>query len=397
MRGSHSLDTPAAAAPSGCVTDNCSHSYLQSRTQVAASEVSAAMGALLRLAVIGVLLAALGERLVKFSRRVQFSREIDPIELPNCQLIKGIEYGSEDIAILPNGLAFITSGLKFPGLMSFAPERPGEIFLLDLNDETLRPSTLRISKGFDLSTFSPHGISTYIDEEDDSVYLFVVNHPHYKSTVEIFKYEEEENVLVHMKTIKHSALHNVNNIVPVGPESFYATIDFYFSDVIMRLVEMIFGLTLSNVVYYSPGEVREVAAGFYSANGIAMSTDQKYIYVADFTGRTVNVFEKYANWSLSPVKVVELETLPDNLFMDPVTGDVWTGGHPNLMKVFRYDPKDLPGSEIVRIQNILSDNPIVTTVYANDGSVIQGSSCAAVYENKLFMGTVFHKALCCQL
>ncbi|CAJ0963189.1 unnamed protein product [Ranitomeya imitator] len=231
----------------------------------------------------------------------------------------------------------------------------------------------------------------------DSVYLFVVNHPHYKSTVEIFKFAEEENVLVHVKTIKHSALHNVNNIVPVGPESFYATNDYYFSDFIMRHVEMVFGLTLTNVVYYSPGEVREVAAGFYQANGIAMSADQKYIYVADLTGRTVNVFEKHANWSLSPVKVVELETLLDNLSVDPVTGDVWTGGHPNGMKLFYYDPKDLPGSEIVRIQNILSDNPIVTTVYANDGSVIQGSSCASVYGNKLFIGTIFHKALCCQL
>ncbi|XP_069585473.1 serum paraoxonase/arylesterase 2-like isoform X2 [Ranitomeya imitator] len=288
------------------------------------------MGALLKLAVIGVLLAALGERLVKFSRRVQFFREIDPIELPNCQFIKGIEYGSEDIALLPNGLAFISSGLKFPGLVSFAPEKPGEIFLLDLNDEELRPSTLRISKGFDLSTFSPHGISAYIDEEDDSVYLFVVNHPHYKTTIEIFKFAEEENVLVHMKTIKHSALH-------------------------------------------------------------------KYIYVADITGRTFNVFEKHANWSLSPVKVVELETLLDNLSVDPVTEDIWIGGHPNLKKLFRYDPKDLPGSEIVRIQNILSDNPIVTTVYANDGSVIQASACAAVYGNKLFIGTIFHKALWCQL
>ncbi|XP_069585477.1 serum paraoxonase/arylesterase 2-like isoform X1 [Ranitomeya imitator] len=397
MRRSHTGQSPAAAAPSRCVTDNCSHSYLQSRTQVTASEISAAMGALLKLAVIGVLLAALGERLVKFSRRVQFFREIDPLELPNCQFIKGIEYGSEDIALLPNGLAFISSGLKFPGIVSFAPEKPGEIFLLDLNDEELRPSTLRISKGFDLSTFSPHGISAYIDEEDDSVYLFVVNHPHYKSTVEIFKFAEEENVLVHLKTIKHSALHNVNDIVAVGPESFYATNDFYFSDFIMRLIEMVFGLRLTNVVYYSPGEVREVAAGFYNADGIAMSADQKYIYVADLTGRTFNVFEKHANWSLSPVKVVELETLLDNLSVDPVTEDIWIGGHPNLKKVFRYDPKDLPGSEIVRIQNILSDKPIVTTVYANDGSVIQASACAAVYGNKLFIGTIFHKALCCQL
>ncbi|CAJ0963193.1 unnamed protein product, partial [Ranitomeya imitator] len=97
----------------------------------------------------------------------------------------------------------------------------------------------------------------------DSVYLFVVNHPHYKSTVEIFKFAEEENVLVHVKPLntQRCTSTDVNNIVPVGPESFYATNDYYFSDFIMRHVEMVFGLTLTNVVYYSPGEVREVAAG----------------------------------------------------------------------------------------------------------------------------------------
>ncbi|XP_075684876.1 serum paraoxonase/arylesterase 2-like [Rhinoderma darwinii] len=355
------------------------------------------MGALLKLTIIGVLLAALGERLLQFSHRANLFREIEPVDLPNCQLLKGIEYGSEDIEILPNGLAFISSGLKYPGLVAFAPEKPGEIFLLDLNDEKLRPSSLRISKGFDLSTFNPHGISTYIDEKDDSVYLFVVNHPHHKSTVEIFRFAEEENVLVYLKTIKHPALHSVNDVVAVGPESFYATNDYYFTDFIMRYVELFIGLTWTNVVYYSPGEVRQVATGFYSANGIAMSSDQKYIYVADVTGHTVNVFEKHANWSLSPVKVVQLETLLDNLSVDPVTGDVWTGAHPNGFKLVNYNTKDVPWSEIIRIQNIHSDNPIVTTVYANNGSVIQASTCAVVYDNKLLVGTVFHKALYCQL
>ncbi|KAM3928179.1 serum paraoxonase/arylesterase 2-like [Leptodactylus fuscus] len=355
------------------------------------------MGALLKLTIIGVLLAALGERMVQFSRRTNLFREIEQVDLPNCRLLKGIEYGSEDIEILPNGLAFISSGLKYPGIISFAPENPGEIFLLDLNDEKLRPMSLRISKGFDLSTFNPHGISTYIDEQDDSVYLFVVNHPHYKSTVEIFKFAEEENVLLHLKTIKHSALHNVNDVVAVGPESFYATNDYYFSDFVMRHVEMFFGLQWTNVVYYSPGEVRQVASGFYSANGMAMSTDEKYIYVADVTGHTITVFEKHANWSLSLVKVVQLETLLDNLSVDPLTGDVWTGAHPNGFKVFAYNSKDVPGSEILRIQNIHSDNPIVTTVYANNGSVLQASTCAAVYENKLLVGTIFHKALYCEL
>ncbi|KAG8547938.1 hypothetical protein GDO81_027082 [Engystomops pustulosus] len=67
------------------------------------------MGALLKLTIIGVLLAALGERLVQFSHRINLFREIAPVDLPNCQLLKGIEYGAEDIEILPNGLAFISS------------------------------------------------------------------------------------------------------------------------------------------------------------------------------------------------------------------------------------------------------------------------------------------------
>ncbi|XP_018416267.1 PREDICTED: serum paraoxonase/arylesterase 2-like [Nanorana parkeri] len=356
------------------------------------------MGKLLKITLIGVALALLGERIAHFMHRNVMFREIEPVELPNCQLLNGIEYGSEDIEILPNGLAFISSGLKYPGMFSFAPNRPGEIFLLDLNDEHLRPSSLRISRGFDLSSFSPHGLSIYIDENDDTVYLFVVNHPHIsKSTVEIFKFVEDENVLVHLKTIKHAALYSVNDIVAVGPESFYATNDHYVTDFILRFVEMLVGLRWTNVVYYSPSDVREVATGFYSANGIAMSNDKRFIYVADVTGKTINVLEKHANWSLSPVKVLQLEALLDNLSVDPITGDIWTGAHPNGLKLFKYSAEDPPGSEVIRVQNIHSDNPVVTTVYANDGSVLQGSTCANVWEKNLLVGTVFHKALHCKL
>nr|DBA25258.1 TPA: hypothetical protein GDO54_012808 [Pyxicephalus adspersus] len=283
-------------------------------------------------------------------------------------------------------------------MFSFAPNRPGEIFLLDLNDKKLRPSSLRISRGFDVSTFSPHGLSIYIDESGDTVYLFVVNHPHIsKSTVEIFKFDDDENVLVHLKTIKHASLHSVNDVVAVGPESFYATNDHYFNDFFLRSVGMFLGLRWTNVMYYSPSDVREVATGFYSANGMAMSTDKRFIYVADVSGKTINVFEKHANWSLSPVKVVQMETLLDNLSVDPVTGDIWTAAHPNGFKVFMYNAEDPPGSEVIRVQNIHSDNPVVTTIYANNGSVLQASTCAVIWEGNLLVGTIFHKALHCKL
>ncbi|XP_019329485.1 PREDICTED: serum paraoxonase/arylesterase 2 [Aptenodytes forsteri] len=328
--------------------------------------------------------------------RLNASREIAPVTLPNCRLIKGIETGSEDIDILPNGLAFISSGLKYPGIKSLAPDKAGEIFLMDLNEDNPRAVELRISRGFDLASFNPHGISTYVDR-DNTVYLFVVNHPHQKSTVELFKFLEDDNSLVHLKTIRHDLLTSVNDIVAMGPDSFYATNDHYFSDFILMFLEMFLGLTWSNVVYYSPKEVKEVAAGFYSANGINTSPNRKYIYVADVFDHNVHVMEKHANWNLTHVKTLQLDTLVDNLSIDPHTGDIWIGCHPNGMKLFYNDPENLPASEVLCIQNILSEEPAVMRIYADNGSVLQGSSVASVYKGKLLIGTVFHRALYCEL
>ncbi|KAM3928180.1 serum paraoxonase/arylesterase 2-like [Leptodactylus fuscus] len=352
------------------------------------------MGRLLKITLVGALLALLGERIVNFCYRSRIFTEVEvEVNLPNCQYFKGIEAGSEDIEVLPNGLAFFSAGLKFPGIES---DKPGEILLLDLNSGSVSPSPLRISKGFDSSSFNPHGISTYIDKKDGAVYLFVVNHPQLQSIIEIFKFVEEENSLIHLKSIKHQLLNSVNDIVAVGPESFYATNDFYFSDSPMKVVEFFLGLSWTGVVYYSPGDVRHVVTGFYSGNGITISHDKKYIYAADLTAQTINVFKKNKDWSLSPIKSVYVDTLVDNLSVDPVTGDIWTGGHPNIFKISKNNPEDPPGAEVVRVQNIHSDHPIVTKVYVNNGSVIQGSSCASVYKGQLLIGTVFHRALLCQ-
>lgn len=47
---------------------------------------------------------------------------------------------------------------------SFAPDEPGQIFLMDLNEQNPRAQALTISDGFDKTSFNPHGISTFIDK-----------------------------------------------------------------------------------------------------------------------------------------------------------------------------------------------------------------------------------------
>lgn len=53
--------------------------------------------------------------------------------------------------------------------------------------------------------------------------------------------------------------------------------------------------------------------------------------------------------------------------------------------------------QIIQIKNIHSERPVVSQEYVDDGRVLMASSVAAPYEGKLLIGTVFHKALCCDL
>ncbi|KAM6152207.1 serum paraoxonase/lactonase 3 [Erethizon dorsatum] len=354
------------------------------------------MGKLAALTLLGVSLAFLGQRFVAIREKMNASREVEPVEPQNCHLIEELENGSEDIDILPTGLAFISSGLKYPGMPNFAPDEPGKIFLMDLNEQTPRAQALKISDGFDKALFNPHGISTFINK-DGTVYLYVVSHPHMESTVEIFKFEEQQRALIHLKTIKHELLKSLNDIVVVGPEQFYATRDHYFTNIFLTYLEMFLDLHWTYVAFYSPSEIKVVAKGFSSANGITISVDQKYIYVADVADKNIHVMEKHENWDLTERKVIQLGTFVDNLSVDPTTGDILAGCHPNAMKLLNYNPEDPPGSEVLRIQNVLSDKPRVSTVYANNGSVLQGSSVAFTYHGKILIGTVFHRALYCVL
>ncbi|XP_051261572.1 serum paraoxonase/arylesterase 2 [Dicentrarchus labrax] len=346
--------------------------------------------------IVAALSALLGERVVNFRKRTLASNELVQNHLPNCVALKNLDYGSEDITILRNGLAFISTGLKYPGMP--VSDVAAKIFTLDMQNPRMKPVELRMPRNFDLESFNPHGISVYTDPSDDTIYLFVVNHPDQKSQVELFKFDEDNLSLAYLKTIKHELLHSVNDIVAVGVESFYATNDHYFTHEILKwFVEALLAQPWTNVVYYSPEEVKVVSEGYYSANGINISPDKRHIYVVDLFDHNVHVLERKEDNTLVSVKSVAVGSLCDNVEVEPETGDLWLGCHPNGWKLFMFDLKDPPGSEVIHIQNIHSDQPVVTQVYADNGDVIMGSSVAATYGGKLLIGTVFHKAVCCDL
>ncbi|TSL40944.1 Serum paraoxonase/arylesterase 2 [Bagarius yarrelli] len=273
-------------------------------------------------------------------------------------------FGAEDITILDDRLAFISTGLKYPGMTRYT-DGPGKIYVLNL-PSIADPTELQIKGDFDAASFGPHGISIYTDEKDGSRYLFVVNHPHENSQIEIFQYIEEENTLLHLKTIKHKLLHNVNDIVAVGVENFFATNDHYFTNEPLKLLEALFSLHWCNVVYYSPEVVQVVAGGFFGANGVNMSPDKKHLYVSDLMNHRIVVLNIQKDNTLSRVKEVDVGSLCDNIEVERKTGDLWMGCHPNGGKVFLNDLNDPPGSEVIRIQHIHTEEPVVTLLCVND-------------------------------
>uniref|UniRef100_A0A1A7XMY5 Paraoxonase n=2 Tax=Iconisemion striatum TaxID=60296 RepID=A0A1A7XMY5_9TELE len=351
----------------------------------------AAMKKLLISALVAALAAYFGHGFLKVKKMILINREL-PMKHLNCHYLKNIEFGAEDITILRDGLAFLSTGLKYPGMPSFSDE-PGKMYVLDLLHPKPNPVELQIKGELDLDSFNPHGISVYTDEADDSVYLLVVNHPKSKSQVEIFRFVEDET-LVHLKTITHPLLHSVNDIVAVGPEHFYATNDHYFHSDMLHFLTIFLGLSLCDVVYYSPEEVRVAADGIQSGNGINISPDKRFIYVSDILDHDVDVFERQDGEHLVYIKSVAVGSLCDNIEVDHRTGDLWLGCHPNPLKLTNFVPTDPPGSEVLRIKNIHSDQPVVTLEYGDDGHELVASSVAAPYDGKLLIGTVFHKALC---
>lgn len=71
-------------------------------------------------------------------------------------------------------------------------------------------------------------------------------------------------------------LSSVNDIVAVGVDTFYATNDHYFTHEILKgLVEPLLAQPWTNVVYYSPEEVKVVSERYYLANGINISPDKR--------------------------------------------------------------------------------------------------------------------------
>ncbi|KAI0238046.1 Serum paraoxonase/arylesterase 1 [Lamellibrachia satsuma] len=307
-----------------------------------------------------------------------------------CGYVPGVDKGAEDIQMLPNGLAFITSGL--------VPQNRGNILLFDFKKPRRGAHALDIVGELDRSTFSPLGLSIWRDKKSKVIYLFVANVRLVKNgMVEKFRFDEKSRKLYHLRTYRDPTIMRPDDIVATGEDSFYFTNYYKFN----HDEELLRRLSLGSVGFYDGTRGCIVLVGRMIPNGINISPDGKYVYLAETAGQRVSVYIRESDNTLTLKQVVPLGTNLDNINVDAVTGNLWVAAHPDAQLLINHMPwphTPFAPSQVLRLT--LSEDSTVTDiaeVYYNDGRQLSASSIAVRYRRYLLVGSVFTKLLLCEV
>jgi len=319
-----------------------------------------------------------------------FEGNIQKLELPIA--------GPEDITIdAQTGLAFISVddrrvNNKNPATLD------GAILLMDLSDSI---HSLKNITPLGFQDFHPHGISLWT-EPDGRQFLFVVNHRQksWEQVIERFAWRNDS--LIHLESIIDANLMtSPNDVTAVGERSFYVTNDHAYSKSgINRTLEDYLQRAISYVNYYDGASFRKVATGIAYANGINRSADLRQVYVAACTGRKVLIYDRNTtNGELTLEQEIDVNTGVDNIELDE-NGSLWIGSHPQLLKFVAHaaDPAKFSPSQVIKLSKDKDGKYQLEEIFLNDGSSYSGSTVAAVYKDKILIGSVFEKTfLVCTL
>lgn len=299
--------------------------------------------------------------------------------------------GAEDMALEHRtGLVFISSDDR-RSVMEGNPKQ-GAIFLLNLNSPSHRLFNLTRDFG---NEFHPHGISL-VTNAIGRKRLFVVNHRHDGQFIEVFDYEND--LLQHVRSISGALLNSPNDVVGVDFERFYVTNDHGNRSAFGRKLEDYLRLSRANVLFYDGQNFSVAAGGIKYANGINVSRDGQYIYVAATTDGKILVYSREeGSGSLMFRYDIDLHSGVDNIDVDP-QGNLWVAAHPKLLTFVAHskNPKLLSPSQVFHIVFTGVSSYEVNEVLLDDGSHLSGSSVAVKHKNNLFVGSVFddHVLVC---
>mgnify|MGYP001569633950 CR=1 FL=1 len=313
---------------------------------------------------------------------------IKPKLIDECRAVT-VFPGTEDVTIDPElGIAFVSADDR-RATFAGAPVQGGVYALrLDGSDRVSKVSPDSFGE------FHPHGLSLWRGE-DGRKRLFVINHSGRDGDkVEIFDVGTG-GALMHVDSVSFPEMTSPNDVLGVGPRSFYVTNDQGVKEGFLSKVEAWMALPLASLAYFDGQNGKIAARGLAYANGVNMSADGKEVYVTAFLGRQVVVYDRdAASGALTRRKSIRVNTGPDNVEVAS-DGAMWIGGHPKVFDFLEHvkDPSHVAPSHVIRV------NPVSGTVedmLFDASGKINASSVGAVWDDTLIVGSVFddHVMVC---
>ncbi|GFS08590.1 serum paraoxonase/arylesterase 2 [Elysia marginata] len=330
-----------------------------------------------------------------------------------CKKVKGARYGSEDMAWTREGLVFVTTGLSTPAVEKhlLATGTHGEIQLFDFQNPTSGVVNLKIehSKDLNLTKTRFHGITLQEDKTKGEHILYVLNHPSGEDSelIEKFKFSPSTRQLSHLKTIELDNSFFFNNIVALSEDQFFITNFAYMpsKSVFFHALVNLFHVSLGSLHFYNGTSSTAVTPRLLTPNGVALSPDQRHVYVAATMEQSVYVYYRDSSTNtLSLVQKVYLGIKGDNLNLTPEGDALLLGAIPVFYKMvihlmWALSPDCISPSSVLRIPlgaDGLVQESDITELFYDPGDLISGSSTAATYKDQLLIGSVANSLVHCQ-
>lgn len=304
------------------------------------------------------------------------------------KIIKEIPiWGAEDISVSHLDSFALISATK---RIVYPPKEQefGGLYLMELKSGNFNVKPLTSSFN---QSFAPHGISMI--KTDNSYKIMAINHSLQGNSIEVFNLVGDS--LTHIKSLRDKTMVSPNDLVMVDKNKFYFTNDHKYTKGIGRFFEEYGGLAISNVIYFDGENYQQVANNIAFANGINFDNYRKLMFVASSRGFHIKVYQIQNNGSLNFIENIPCNTGVDNIELD-IEGNLWTAGHPNLLKFQSYaiGKKDFAPSEIIKINYKGKKNYTVESVYLEDGRSISGSTVASIFSEYILTGSALdHKML----
>eukprot|EP01087_Luapelamoeba_hula_P010118 TRINITY_DN2662_c0_g1_i2.p1 TRINITY_DN2662_c0_g1~~TRINITY_DN2662_c0_g1_i2.p1 ORF type:complete len:339 (-),score=48.44 TRINITY_DN2662_c0_g1_i2:537-1553(-) len=233
--------------------------------------------------------------------------------------------GAEDVQII-HPYAFISSdnrtqywdansGLSVTQMVPNAAAS-GALFLYSFKDNSVTKLKL---VGHNHQDFHPHGI--YVAQQDaqaETYEIYVINHRRDRDVVDIFSVDARAQTATLLHSVSNELFPSINDIVAVPRKNNGGKIGFYVSNwyryapsSLLGTLETLLALPFTTLVYCEVSSTEQsntvatknatckvVAERQQMANGVSLSPDSKYVYLANVMALNVKVFERTSDNSV---------------------------------------------------------------------------------------------------